>query len=116
VVLEHYISEELEERIAAALGDPTVDPHGDPIPSRDLEIASQAGRALGELEPGEGGTFSRVSDSNSEMLRYLADRGIRPGARLEVTERQPFGGPLFVQVGGERHAIGGELAERMLIT
>jgi DtxR family Mn-dependent transcriptional regulator len=115
-VLEHYISEELEERIAAALGDPTVDPHGDPIPSRDLEIATQGGRALGELGPGEGGTFSRVSDSNSEMLRYLADRGIRPGARLEVTERQPFGGPLFVEVGGERHAIGGELAERMLIT
>ena len=50
------------------------------------------------------------------MLRYLAERGIRPGARLEVTERQPFGGPLFVEVGGERHAIGGELAERMLIT
>jgi DtxR family Mn-dependent transcriptional regulator len=115
-VLEHYISEELEERIAAALGDPAVDPHGDPIPSRDLEIASQGGRALGELEPGEGGTFSRVSDSNSEMLRYLADRGIRPGATLEVTERQPFGGPLFVEVAGERHAIGGELAERMLIT
>ncbi|HEX6115721.1 MAG TPA: metal-dependent transcriptional regulator [Solirubrobacterales bacterium] len=115
-VLEHYISEELEERIAVALGDPAVDPHGDPIPSRDLRISSEPGRALGELRPGEGGTFSRVSDSNSEMLRYLAERGIRPGARLEVTERQPFGGPLFVEVGGERHAIGGELAERMLIT
>ena len=115
-VLEHYISEELEERIAAALGDPEVDPHGDPIPSRDLEIANEPGRALGELEPGEGGTFSRVSDSNPEMLRYLAERGIRPGARVEVTERQPFGGPLFVDVAGERHAIGGELAARMLIT
>ena len=115
-VLEHYISEELEERIATALGDPEVDPHGDPIPSRDLRIASEPGRALGGLEPGDGGVFSRVSDSNSEMLRYLAERGIRPGARLEVTERQPFGGPLFVEVGGERHAIGGELAERMLIT
>jgi DtxR family transcriptional regulator, Mn-dependent transcriptional regulator len=115
-VLEHYISEELEERIATALGDPDVDPHGDPIPSRDLEIASEPARALAELEPGDGGTFSRVSDSNSEMLRYLAERGIRPGASLEVTERQPFGGPLFIDVAGERHAIGGELAERMLIT
>jgi DtxR family Mn-dependent transcriptional regulator len=114
-VLEHYISEELEERIAVALGDPAVDPHGDPIPSRDLEIVSEAGRALGDLEPGEGGTFTRVSDSNSEMLRYLAERGIRPGAKLEVTERQPFGGPLFVEVAGERHAIGGELAERMIV-
>jgi DtxR family Mn-dependent transcriptional regulator len=115
-VLEHYISEELEERIATALGDPVVDPHGDPIPSRDLQISNEPARALGELEPGESGTFTRVSDSNSEMLRYLAERGIRPGASLEVTERQPFGGPLFVEVEGERHAIGGELAERMLIT
>src|SRR5215213_9900303 len=103
-VLEHYISEELEERIAAALGDPAFDPHGDPIPSRDLEIATQPGRALAGLDPGEGGTFTRVSDSNSEMLRYLAERGIRPGAELEVTERQPFGGPLF-----------GEVAERMIV-
>ena len=49
------------------------------------------------------------------MLRYLAERGILPGAALEVRERQPFGGPLFVEVGGAEHAIGGELAERMLI-
>jgi DtxR family transcriptional regulator, Mn-dependent transcriptional regulator len=115
-VLEHYISEELEERIAKALGDPAFDPHGDPIPSRDLEISTEQGTALAQLEPGDGGVFSRVSDSDSEMLRYLADRGIRPGARLEVTERQPFGGPLFVEVDGARHAIGGELAERMVIT
>jgi DtxR family Mn-dependent transcriptional regulator len=67
------------------------------------------------MQPGDGGTFSRVSDSDSEMLRYLADRGIRPGAALSVTERQPFGGPLFVEVEGETHAIGGELAQRMVI-
>jgi DtxR family Mn-dependent transcriptional regulator len=115
-VLEHYISEELEERIASALGDPDVDPHGDPIPSRDLEISTEAGVTLSELEPGQGGTFSRVSDSNPAMLRYLAERGIRPGAILEVTDRQPFGGPLFVEVGGDAHAIGGELAQRMVVT
>ncbi len=114
-VLEHYISEELEERIANALGDPAVDPHGDPIPSRDLEITSEGGTVLARLEPGQGGVFARVSDSDSEMLRYLSDRGIRPGARVEVTERQPFGGPLFVEVDGVRHALGGELAERMVI-
>jgi DtxR family transcriptional regulator, Mn-dependent transcriptional regulator len=114
-VLEHYISEELEERIATALGDPDFDPHGDPIPSRDLEISAEEGTSLAALEPGESGTFSRVSDSDSEMLRYLAERGIRPGTEVEVTERQPFGGPLFVAVGGKTHAIGGELAERMLI-
>ena len=114
-VLEHYISEELEERLASALGDPSHDPHGDPIPDRDLELGSDEGVALAGLEPGEGGIFSRVSDSDPEMLRYLAERGIKPGAALVIRERQPFGGPVFVEVGGGEHAIGGELAERMLI-
>jgi DtxR family Mn-dependent transcriptional regulator len=115
-VLEHYISEELEERIATALGDPSRDPHGDPIPDRELALGAESGIPLVELETGESGTFSRVSDSDPEMLRYLAEQGIRPGATLRVTERQPFGGPLFVQVEGERHAIGGDLARRMVVT
>ena len=115
-VLEHYISEELEERIATAIGDPDFDPHGDPIPSRELKISAEEGASLAELEPGQRGVFSRVSDSDSAMLRYLAERGIRPGAEVAVTERQPFGGPLFVEVAGETHAIGGELAERMVIS
>jgi DtxR family Mn-dependent transcriptional regulator len=115
-VLEHYISEELEERIATALGDPDFDPHGDPIPSRDLKISAEEGTSLAELDPGQTGTFSRVSDSDSAMLRYLAEHGIRPGAQVTVTDRQPFGGPLFVEVEGESHAIGGELAERMVIS
>jgi DtxR family Mn-dependent transcriptional regulator len=57
-----------------------------------------------------------VSDSDPAMLRYLAEQGIRPGAALRVVERQPFGGPVFVEVEGVRHAIGGDLAARMLIT
>ncbi len=114
-VLEHYISEELEERIAAALGDPSVDPHGDPIPDRELALVASAGTPLAQLELGSKGVFVRVSDSDPEMLRYLADRGIRPGAALEVIDRQPFGGPLTVAIAGGDHAIGGELAERMLV-
>ena len=114
-VLEHYISEELEERIAAALGDPPVDPHGDPIPDRELSLETSEGSPLAQLEPGAKGVFTRVSDADPAMLRYLADRGIRPGASLEVTERQPFGGPLTVAIGGGEHAIGGDLAERMLV-
>jgi DtxR family transcriptional regulator, Mn-dependent transcriptional regulator len=88
-VLEHYISEELEERIAEALGDPEVDPHGDPIPDRELELEQGSTRSLVELEPGATGVLARVSDSAPEMLRYLAERGIAPGDRLEVVERQP---------------------------
>jgi DtxR family transcriptional regulator, Mn-dependent transcriptional regulator len=115
-VLEHYISEELEELIATALGDPSRDPHGDPIPDRKLSLGAERGVPLIELEPGQEGTFSRVSDSDPAMLRYLATRGIRPGARLRVTDRQPFGGPLFIDADGAEHAIGGDLARRMLVT
>jgi len=114
-VLEHYISEELEERIAAALGDPTHDPHGDPIPDRDLALEDATTRALADLDVGDSGTFARVSDSAPEMLRYLAERGIAPGDRLEVLERQPFGGPLSVRFASGTHAIGGGLAEAMRV-
>ena len=79
-VLEHVLSEELEELIAAKLGDPTHDPHGDPIPTRDGRIAEVRSTALSDLEPGATGTFVRVSDSDPEMLRDLAERGIAPGA------------------------------------
>ena len=65
---------------------------------------------MDDLEPGDRGVFVRVSDSDSEMLRYLAGRGISPGDRFEVRERQPFGGPLFVLFGEREHAIGGQLA------
>ena len=114
-VLEHYISEELEERLAAALGDPSHDPHGDPIPDRELTVERADTVPLAKLEEGATGTFTRVSDSNPEMLRYLAERGILPGAALKVRQRQPFGGPLTIAVGGSDHVIGGELAERMLV-
>lgn len=114
-VLEHHISEELEEMIATKLGDPQRDPHGDPIPDRDLSIAADDSVALSELQPGQSATFTRVSDSDSSMLRYLADRGIRPGAQLVVVDRQPFSGPLFVSIEGADHVLGGELALRMRV-
>jgi len=114
-VLEHVISEDLEERIARKLGDPLRDPHGDPIPTADLRIAEDDLRSLAELEAGERGVFVRVSDSDPEMLRYLAERGIAPGDRLEVVERQPFGGPHLTRIGAEVHPLGGGLAEAMRI-
>jgi DtxR family Mn-dependent transcriptional regulator len=114
-VLEHYISEELEERIANALGNPDRDPHGDPIPDRDLAIERELGTPLIGLGAGESGTFTRVSDGDPEMLRFLDEREIRPGATLTVTGRQPFGGPLLVEVGGVEHGLGDRLAERMVV-
>src|SRR5690348_4106066 len=114
-VLEHVLSEELEELIAAKLGDPTHDPHGDPIPTRDLTIEEAATESLQSMAVGQRGTFARVSDADPEMLRYLADRGIFPGDELEVVERQPFGGPLFVRFADQVHPLGGELARAMRV-
>jgi len=114
-VLEHVLSEELEELIAAKLGDPTHDPHGDPIPTRDLTIEEGSTVSLQTLKVGDRGTFTRVSDSDPEMLRFLAERGIAPGDRLEVVEKQPFDGPLFVRFGDHVHVLGGALAQAMRV-
>ena len=114
-VLEHVLSEELEELIAAKLGDPTHDPHGDPIPTRDGRVPEATTIALHDLEAGSRGTFVRVSDADPAMLRYLAERGIAPGATLEVIERQPFDGPVFARFGADVHVIGGELARAMRV-
>ncbi len=115
-VLEHVISEELEELIAAKLGDPTLDPHGSPIPTEDFAIAAQATRALEDLEPGDTGRLVRVSDADPAMLRYLAELGIAPGDEFDVVARQPFGGPLTVRFGDRTQAIGGELARAMHVS
>jgi len=104
-VLEHVISEDLEQLIATRLGDPSFDPHGDPIPSPRFEI----------LARGDRGVFVRVSDSDPEMLRYLSAQGIELGDEFEVVARQPFGGPMFVRFGEHEQALGGELARAMRV-
>jgi DtxR family Mn-dependent transcriptional regulator len=114
-VLEHVLSTELEEVIAQKLGNPTRDPHGDPIPTADFVIEETETASLAALEPGTSGVFVRVSDSDPEMLRYLGRRGVTPGASFEVIDRQPFGGPLFVRFGEDVHPLGGELAEAMRV-
>lgn len=114
-ILEHVLSEELEELIAAKLGHPTIDPHGDPIPSAELELDEHPTHSLESLAPGDQGTFVRVSDSDPAMLRYLAEQGILPGGRIHVLERQPFGGPLLVNVDGREHTLGGQLAGAMRV-
>ena len=121
-VLEHVLSEDLEERIAVVLGDPTTDPHGHPIPTRDLEMprssVTHSPRRMWELADGESGSVDRVSDETTEALRYLGDLGIRPGARIEVVGRGPLSGPLFMKVSGgpgDVHALSKELAESVWV-
>ena len=113
--LEHVLSEDLEARIAAKLGEPTHDPHGDPIPSADLVLDERPTDAMDTVDPGCGGTFVRISDSDPEMLRYLAARGIKPGDTFEVVEKQPFDGPLFARFGDDVHVLGGALAKAMRV-
>ncbi|HEX5619083.1 MAG TPA: metal-dependent transcriptional regulator [Solirubrobacteraceae bacterium] len=113
--LEHVISEDLEARIAAKLGNPTHDPHGDPIPDAKLAIDERTTRSLADLEPGDRGQFVRVSDSDPAMLRYLSERGVALGDALEVLDRQPFGGPLTVRFGDTLQVLGGALAAAMRV-
>jgi DtxR family Mn-dependent transcriptional regulator len=113
--LEHVISEDLEARIAAKLGNPTHDPHGDPIPDAQLNIQERDTRSLADLQAGDRGEFVRVSDTDPAKLRYLDERGVRLGDSFEVLERQPFGGPLTVRFGDAEHVLGGGLADAMRV-
>ena len=112
-VLEHVLSEDLEDRISALLGNPHIDPHGHPIPGKDGSMPRTSNRRLWDVSDGERVEVERVSDAQAEALRYLGGAGIRPGSEVEVVNRGPVGGPLFVRVEGssEEAALSRELAE-----
>jgi DtxR family transcriptional regulator, Mn-dependent transcriptional regulator len=112
--LEHAVSDTLVERMAAALGHPAADPHGDPIPEADGSIREPASTPLSHLQVGESAEILRVDEREPERLRYLAALGLTPGVMVTVQDRQPFGGPVTVQSGGERHVLGQELAQVVL--
>jgi DtxR family transcriptional regulator, Mn-dependent transcriptional regulator len=117
--LEHVISEEFEDKLDALLGYPTVDPHGDPIPSKEGVLPLREGLPLLQLQPGQCARILRVSDQDAEKLRYLGQLGLYPDAPIELVERGPFGGPLRIRVGNPpdqaEHNIGIELAEHILV-
>lgn len=116
-LLEHVISEKLEERIAAALGYPTLDPHGDPIPAKDGSMVVQDTQPLAALTTGQEAQVARIlDDGNSEMLRHLAELGLVPGAQLRVTAVSPFDGPLTIEVEGQTQLVGYRVACAVLVT
>jgi DtxR family Mn-dependent transcriptional regulator len=113
--LEHAVSSLFIERIADALGNPQIDPHGSPIPTEEGEIEPRAGVALDVLRVGQGGHIARVDDDDPDLLRYLGELGIRPGAEIAVLDIAPFGGPIRIYVSGQNQAIGPEAASHVFV-
>lgn len=114
--LEHAASDELIDRMAAAIGEPETDPHGAPIPTREGTLQREPSLpALAELAEGEHALVARVGDRDAERLRYLATLGMAIGADVELVSREPYDGPITVRIGGKRRVIGPELARHILV-
>ena len=114
--LEHVLSDDMEDLLARALGDPKRDPHGDPIPTKAGAMERLKGVPLSKLKPGDDATVARVSDRHADKLRYMVSLGLLPGARVSVVERAPFRGPITLKVGSRRCAIDPDLADLVLVT
>lgn len=116
-ILEHVISEKLEERIAAVLNYPEFDPHGDPIPSKEGIVKRVDAHLLSKLKVGDVATVTRIpDDTNGELLRYLADLGLVPGVTFTVTEIAPFDGPLTIKFDDKQQVIGRNVAASILVS
>jgi DtxR family Mn-dependent transcriptional regulator len=113
--LEHAASDELIARMAESIGNPTADPHGAPIPSEEGEVDETRLRSIADLDAGLEATVVRMSDRDPAFLRYLDGLGIRPGARVQVAAKAPFGGPISLEIDGARHDVGTAAAERVYI-
>jgi DtxR family Mn-dependent transcriptional regulator len=114
--LEHALSEDLEERISAVLGNPTVDPHGSPIPSRDGVINRLAGRRLSSVAAGETVTVIEVGDRDPDLLRYLGKLELFPGTEVKVLAIEPFQGPLVLKSNGREFILGRQAAEHIQVS
>lgn len=113
--LEHAASDELIDRMAQALGEPTTDPHGAPIPTREGDVDQRPRRTIDQLADGERARVVEVSDDDPSMLRYLAELDLTPGAVVTCVGRAPFGGPITVRLGDAERALGPELAQAVRV-
>lgn len=113
--LEHVLSDALEDAMAAALGNPTIDPHGDPIPTKDGYVEPGIGVPLTQAQINQPYRLVRVLVQDSERLSYLGALGLYPGSTVILLQQSPFSGPLIVDVGSEQHAVAYEMAEKLLV-
>ena len=114
-MLEHAISDKVEKRLIALLGDPQTCPHGQPIPPKDLSGPIRGGVPLAQLDAGERATVSSVTEELPEILKYLGDMGVRPGAAIAIAAKAPLGGPITVTIDGADHPISVELARMVTV-
>jgi DtxR family Mn-dependent transcriptional regulator len=112
--LEHAASDELVDRMAATMGEPEVDPHGAPIPTRDGSVDETEYTSLADLAVDVPGVVVRVADEDPAMLRYLAELSVVPGKRVMVKSRAPYGGPITLAVGRQEISVGPALAAHVL--
>jgi len=113
--LEHVISEDFERRIAAAMGHPTRDPHGDLIPTEDLKMPVDASTPLSALRPGQAATILRVKASDPNLLRYLEELSLIPGAQLEIKEHSPFDHNLTIKIGKKSVVLGLNITSQIFV-
>lgn len=114
--LEHFISEEFEEKMALLLGEPASDPHGAPIPARDGSVEERSLTTLTSREAGQKVLIKQVNDKDPEKLKYLAEIGILPDVVLLVVEKAPFDGPVLVRVADREHYLGQGLTDIILVS
>lgn len=112
---EHVLSDTVEDRIDEALGHPTTDPHGSPIPGKDGSFRRVVQKRLSNLEPGQSGVVSEVPDEDPELLRYLGRMGLYPQVAVDVVGKEPFDGPLTIRVGAAEHILGREAAHQVRV-
>jgi DtxR family Mn-dependent transcriptional regulator len=113
--LEHVLTPDAETRLAALLNHPKTCPHGGPIPAADGSLRVPATRALVQVPAGGRVRIQQIVEEEARFLRYLASLGLLPGAEVQVEEVAPFGGPLLVQVGEARYALGRDVAAKILV-
>lgn len=113
--LEHVISEDFERRIAAALGHPTRDPHGEPIPTEDLKMPVDDSMPLSSLQPGQTATIQRVASQDPDLLRHLDTLGLTPGIQIEVTAYSTFDNNLTVKTGKKNNVLGLNITTKIFV-
>ena len=112
---EHIMSDRMEDKIDEVLGFPSVDPHGDPIPSKHGTVKSIRAVPLIEVEEGTTVRIVRVDDANAELLQYASSIGISLNKKIAIRQRMKFDNSLIVKIGTKEITISSTLAANIFV-